>query len=227
MRSSARRDTGSADGAVAQCGTSKAGNGHELSSTGTCACASPPAPASSSRPASSYTRREAFAAAAAGCRGAGNATRAHCRRIAPTKSPAPGSYAADFHRSARSPLDRKLAQQPRDLKCNRNGALRPRGWSPTDVRGSEGNPKVLPQHPAGSRLLPTASVEVSIEVSVDATGVVSNAKPSSESSKIPASLSGRPAAARQWRFSPATLGGKPVSAEHTITFRFIRPNSGE
>jgi len=101
-------------------------------------------------------------------------------------------------------------------------AVQPTFVPPTATR------KVLPQHPANSRLFPTDSVEVSIEASVDASGNVTRVKPTPDAAKIPADfVRAALAAARQWRFSPATLGNKAVPAEHIITFRFIRPKAGE
>lgn len=87
--------------------------------------------------------------------------------------------------------------------------------------------KVLPQHPTGIRLSSSA-VEVSIEAHVETSGNVTRLTPTPDAAKVPADfVRAAMAAARQWRFSPATLGGKPVAAEHLITFRFIRPSAGE
>lgn len=78
----------------------------------------------------------------------------------------------------------------------------------------------------GSRAI-FAPVTVGVVVVVDSKGRVTEARADGGSRGVPVFLLGLSLnAAREWTFTPATLGGKPVTAEHRIEFVF-RPDSGQ
>jgi hypothetical protein len=77
-------------------------------------------------------------------------------------------------------------------------------------------------HQSIRRVLAT-DTEVSIRVRLDAEGRVTAAEPVGAQNSVlqvltPPCLS----AAKLWRFQPATLGGKPIPADHIVIFRFPR-----
>jgi len=66
-------------------------------------------------------------------------------------------------------------------------------------------------------------VLVPIMVKISDTGAVTSAELSPEAANLPAELTGQAiVAARKWRFSPATVNGKPVASEMKINFQFSR-----
>lgn len=67
-------------------------------------------------------------------------------------------------------------------------------------------------------------VEIDVEVSIDKTGLVVDARPVYDWSSTDRSLvQSAVSAAREWKFQPATNDGSAVSARYTIQFRF-RPD---
>jgi hypothetical protein len=65
------------------------------------------------------------------------------------------------------------------------------------------------------------NTQVEIELNIDATGRVTDAHPVQDGKKANLRLaSSAVSAARQWRFEPATLHGKPVASQHTLVFVF-------
>jgi TonB family protein len=67
--------------------------------------------------------------------------------------------------------------------------------------------------------------EIAVRVRVDETGTVTDASPVT-TDKSPNRLLASAAliAARQWKFTPGMVRGKPVAADHTIIFEF-RPKA--
>lgn len=63
--------------------------------------------------------------------------------------------------------------------------------------------------------------QISVQVSIDPAGHVTAARATGNGANRDYALADSAvAAARQWRFQPATLNGRPVSAEYTILFAF-------
>lgn len=71
----------------------------------------------------------------------------------------------------------------------------------------------------------SAPTEIAVTVRIDQTGTVSEATPVA-TAKIPNRLLASAAltAARQWKFTPGMIRGKPVATDHTIVFEF-RPRA--
>jgi TonB family protein len=65
--------------------------------------------------------------------------------------------------------------------------------------------------------------KISVQVSVDPTGQVTNARLSDAGDNTSPLATPALSAAREWRFLPATLNGKPVSSEYKIVFSFRPP----
>jgi TonB family protein len=66
--------------------------------------------------------------------------------------------------------------------------------------------------------------QIAVQVSIDATGNVTAAHAAENGDNRNVALAGSAVtAARQWRFQPATLNGKPVPGEYTIVFAFRPP----
>ena len=73
----------------------------------------------------------------------------------------------------------------------------------------------------GQPLVVYENTQVEIELNIDATGRVTDAHPVQDGKKANLRLaSSAVSAARQWRFEPATLHGKPVASQHTLVFVF-------
>lgn len=69
------------------------------------------------------------------------------------------------------------------------------------------------------------ATEVEVEVNIDATGRVTDAHAVQNGKKASLRLaSSAVSAAKQWRFEPATIHGKPIAAGHMLVFMF-RPSS--
>jgi TonB family protein len=64
-------------------------------------------------------------------------------------------------------------------------------------------------------------VQISVKVAIDRTGRVTDARVVENTGEDSEALDGvATEAAREWRFHPATLGGKPVPSEYTVVFAF-------
>src|ERR1700722_18296780 len=84
--------------------------------------------------------------------------------------------------------------------------------------------EVSPDVSPGSRRTITGRVKVSVQVSVDASGNVSQARlASSGPSKYFANQA--LAAARRWKFTPAEVNGQPLPSEWTLRFQFGRTST--
>jgi TonB family protein len=69
------------------------------------------------------------------------------------------------------------------------------------------------------------TTQVAVQVNIDATGRVTDAHAVENGGKANLRLaSGAVSAAKQWRFEPATIHGKPIASEHMLVFVF-RPSS--
>ncbi len=81
--------------------------------------------------------------------------------------------------------------------------------------------KVMPDVKRVGGTLASRTGEIEVQVTVDESGHVRNARPVRNGTKAsPLLASAATAAARQWIFQPATLHGKPVAADHLIVFDF-------
>jgi TonB family protein len=81
--------------------------------------------------------------------------------------------------------------------------------------------RVSPEVPDGIRPRITAPQPIDVRVSIDREGRVTSATPLQRSEGLVNYLGQRAvAAARQWTFTPAKRGGKPVSSSRTIHFVF-------
>jgi TonB family protein len=73
----------------------------------------------------------------------------------------------------------------------------------------------------GSTLIAQSGGKVEVQVTIDESGHVKNAWLVHSAGKANSLLANvAVTAARQWIFQPATLHGKPVTAEHLIVFDF-------
>jgi hypothetical protein len=109
--------------------------------------------------------------------------------------------------------------------------------APVPVSELHGVSHASPSEPAGAYVPPrvvqemmpqTAPVghfaQIAVDVTIDPNGQVTTARPADKALSAADPLTAITlAAARQWRFLPATMNGKPITAEYRIVFAFRPP----
>jgi TonB family protein len=80
--------------------------------------------------------------------------------------------------------------------------------------------QVVPIVPGHLKPLLTRAIVVEVKLSVDAEGRVTNAEAAAGGGVLAHLGRVSQDAARQWRFQPATLNGKPVPSVHVVQFKF-------
>ncbi len=119
-----------------------------------------------------------------------------------------------------SPAPAPNAPAPQSPKPFRDNATSP---SPEDARGRVLQ-QILPDVSQSARMTITGRVKVSVQVSVDASGKISQVKfVSAGPSKYFANQA--LAAARQWKFYPPERNGQPSPSEWLLRFQFARTST--
>jgi outer membrane biosynthesis protein TonB len=83
--------------------------------------------------------------------------------------------------------------------------------------------RVDPVLPRNFRTMLRGDTELALKLHIDARGEVAKAEPvGASTADLPLLFPHAIAAARQWRFEPAKVGGQPVPSEFVVTFRFLK-----
>ena len=130
----------------------------------------------------------------------------------------PAVPAAETHTSSPPPADTPAVQSPAPFSEKEKPAQR------GVVRGQRAGSRVLPDVSRGAQNTITGHVKVSVQVSVDASGNVSQANfVSAGPSRYFADRA--LAAARRWKFTPPQVDGQAAASEWILRFQFGRTNT--
>ena len=82
--------------------------------------------------------------------------------------------------------------------------------------------QMTPMLPPGAAKMLIRDTPISVKLRIDANGTIISAEAQAGSGVTGFLAKAAEETARSWRFRPATLGGKPVPAEYSLTFMFKR-----